>query len=72
MVKIKPNIFIVVKYYVLEFGENVFLCDEFVLFCKLCETKVSAEQRYTVTHYIETAKHKWAVNRKNTTKTSTS
>ncbi|XP_022166130.1 uncharacterized protein LOC111041895 [Myzus persicae] len=72
MPKIKPTISTVVKNYVLEFGEDVFSCDESVLFCKLCETKVSAERRYTVTHHIETAKHKRAVNRKNNTKTSTS
>jgi hypothetical protein len=60
----------VFKKYVLEFGENVFSCDESVLFCKLCETKVNAERRYTVTHHIETAKHQRAVNRQSTTKTS--
>ena len=56
----------------LEFEEDVFSCDESVLFCKLCETKVSAKRRYTVTHHIETAKHKRAVNRKNITRKSTS
>jgi len=55
MPKIKPTISIVVKNYVLEFGEDLFSCDESVLFCKLCDTKVNAERRYTVTHHIETA-----------------
>jgi len=27
--------------YISEFGENVFSCDESVIFCNLCETKVS-------------------------------
>jgi hypothetical protein len=72
MPKIRPTNSIVLKKYVLEFGENVFSCDESVLFCKLCETKVNAERRYTVTHHIETAKHQRAVNRQNTTKMSIS
>lgn len=60
----------VIKNYVSKFSENVFSCDESVLSCKLCEIKVSAEQRYTVTKHIETEKHKRAVNRKNPIKTS--
>lgn len=72
MPKIRPTNSTVFKKYVLEFGENVFSCDESVLFCKLCETKVNAERRYRVTHHIETAKHRRAVNRQNTTKTSIS
>lgn len=43
MPKIKPNIFTIVKSYIFKFDENAFSCDKFVLFCKLCETKVSAE-----------------------------
>jgi hypothetical protein len=43
MPKIKPTISTVLKKYVLEFGENVFLCDESVLFCKFREIKVNAE-----------------------------
>jgi hypothetical protein len=50
----------------------VFSCDESVLFCKSCETKVNAERRYTVTHHIETAKYQRTVHRQNTTKTSIS
>jgi hypothetical protein len=72
MPKIKPTISTVLKKYVLEFGENVFSCDESVLFCKLCETKVNAERSYTVTQRIDIAKLRRAVNRQNTTKTSIS
>jgi len=72
MSKNKPTISNVIKKYVSESDKNVFSCDESVLFCKLCETKVNAERRYTVTKHIETEKHKRMVNRKNTTKTSTS
>uniref|UniRef100_A0A2S2P5E1 CGG triplet repeat-binding protein 1 n=1 Tax=Schizaphis graminum TaxID=13262 RepID=A0A2S2P5E1_SCHGA len=72
MPKIRPTNSLVLKKYLLEFGENVFSCDESVLFCKLCETKVNAERRYIVTHHIETAKHQRVVNRQNTTKMSIS
>ena len=72
MPKIKPTISTVLKKYVSEFGENVFSCDESVLFCKLCETKVNAERRYTVTYHIDIAKHLRVVNRQNTTKASIS
>jgi len=54
MPKIKSTITNVIKKCVSEFGENVFSCDESVIFCKLCETKVSAERRYNVTKHIET------------------
>jgi hypothetical protein len=56
MPKIKATISTVLKKYVLEFGDNVFSCDEYVFFCKLCGTNVNAERRYTVTHHIEIAK----------------
>jgi len=72
MPTIKPSITNAIKKYFLEFEENVFSCDESVLFCKLCETKVSAERRYMAAKHIETEKHKRTVYRKNTTKTSTS
>jgi len=52
----------VINKYFSEFGENVFSCDESVLFCKSGETEVNAERRYTVTNHIETEKHKRAVN----------
>lgn len=37
------------KKYVTEFGENVFSIDGDVLFCKICETKVNGNKRFTVT-----------------------
>lgn len=35
---------------VTEFGDSVFTTDGSVLFCKLCEVKVSAEKRFTATY----------------------
>lgn len=62
MPKIKLSFSTVLKKYVLEFSENVFSCDESVLFCELRKTKISAERQFTVTHHIEIAKQKCAVN----------
>jgi hypothetical protein len=66
---IKPTISTVLKKYVLRIFFRTFESYESVFFCKLCNTKVNFVRRYTVTHYIETAKHQRVVNRQNTTKT---
>jgi len=48
--------------YVKEFGEYVFSSDGKILFCKVCEVKVSASKRFLVTQHLKTAKHEHAVN----------
>jgi len=50
--------------FVKEFGEKYFTTDRKMLLCKLCEVKVTAEKRFTVQQYCNTAKHKDCVNRK--------
>lgn len=41
----------------------MFSIDQTVLFCKLCEVKVSAEKRFTVLQHLKTEKHIKSVNR---------
>jgi hypothetical protein len=49
--------------FVKEFGEKYFTTDGIILFCKLCEVKVTAEKRFTVQQHCNTAKHKSSINR---------
>jgi len=46
MPKINVNIF---NKYVKQFGEDTFATDGTMLYCKICEVKVSAEKKFTVT-----------------------
>jgi len=57
--------------YVKEFGEHVFRSDGKILFCKLCEVKVSASKQFLVTQHLKTAKHKHAVNNRKRREQST-
>lgn len=34
--------------FVTEFGESVFSTDNMILFCKICNVKVSSEKRFSV------------------------
>ncbi|KAL4097517.1 hypothetical protein QTP88_022289 [Uroleucon formosanum] len=63
MPKVKANTSSRLLSYVSEFGSSVFLVDQSVLFCKLCEVKVSAEKRFTVLQHLKTEKHIKSVNR---------
>jgi hypothetical protein len=49
--------------FVKEFGEKYFTTDGIILFCKLCEGKVTAEKHFTVQQHCNTAKHKSCINR---------
>jgi hypothetical protein len=49
--------------FVKEFGEKYFTTDGIILFCKLCEVKVTAEKRFTVQQHRNAAKHNRCVNR---------
>jgi hypothetical protein len=49
--------------FVKEFGEKYFTTDGKILFCKLCEVKVTAEKRFTVQQHCNTAQHKSCVKR---------
>lgn len=57
--------------FVKEFGEHVFSFDGKILFCKLCEVKVSATKRFLVTQHLKTSKHEHAVNQRKRREQST-
>jgi len=59
----KPKAYDRLNNFVKEFGETIFLADKFVLFCKICDIKVSAEKIFTVIQHIKTAKHIQGLNR---------
>ena len=63
MPKVKCSGCLRLRGFVKEFGEKYFTSDGIILFCKLCEVKVTAEKRFTVQQYCNTAKHKSCVNR---------
>jgi hypothetical protein len=48
--------------FVKDVGEKYFTTDGIILFCKLCEVKITAQKRFTVQH-CNTAKHKSCINR---------
>lgn len=64
MPKIKPSDRCRLRAYVQEFGENIFSTDGKILFCKVCEVKVAAEKKFTITQHISRDKHLRALNRK--------
>jgi len=48
--------------YVTEFGTEIFSTDNKILFCKVCNTKVSSEKRFSITQHIAAKKHRKFVN----------
>lgn len=54
---------VLVKKYITEFGSDVFLAEQNVLFCNFCKTKVSVEKRFIVTQHLKTEKHNRATKR---------
>jgi len=57
MPKIKPSDRCRLRAYVQELGENIFSNDGNILFCKVCEVKVAAEKKFTITQHISRDKH---------------
>lgn len=57
MPKAKCSDSVKLRGFVREFGEKLFSTDGKILFCKLCEVKVSAEKRFNVQQHCNTAKH---------------
>jgi tRNA G46 methylase TrmB len=62
MPKINANIF---NKYVKQCGEDTFATDSTMLYCKICEVKVSANKKFTVTQHIKTNKHERLLARRN-------
>ena len=49
--------------FVKEFGEELFSTDGEILFCRVCEVKVTSGKQFNVQQHCDTAKHKNNVNR---------
>jgi len=48
-----------------QFGEDTFATDSTMLYCEICEVKVSADKKFTVTQHIKTNKHERLLARRN-------
>ena len=57
------------KSLVREFGEKCFTADDKVLFCKICEAKVSHQKRFSIQQHLGTKKHKDNLQKPSTSKT---
>jgi len=57
MPKSKPSISCHLKAILYEFGDDIFFTDGKILFCKMCETKVVAERKFTVQQHVGHEKH---------------
>jgi hypothetical protein len=71
MPKIKQNLSNRLQTYVNLYGPKIFLIDKSVLFCKICEVKVSSDKKFNVSQHIKSDKHikglaqyEYQVNRK--------
>uniref|UniRef100_A0A2S2R2X5 DUF659 domain-containing protein n=2 Tax=Sipha flava TaxID=143950 RepID=A0A2S2R2X5_9HEMI len=63
MPKIKQNHNSKLKKYVSEFGENIFSIDGLILYCKICDVKVSSEKKFHIQQHIGRDKHKNALTK---------
>jgi hypothetical protein len=61
MPKVKTSNSCHLKQTVVEFGDDKFSTDDDNLYSKMCDTKVAAENRFTVQHHIRRYKHLQAV-----------
>lgn len=46
-----------VKSYISEYSENIFSSDWDILFCKICDVRVTCEKRFTILQHLKTVKH---------------
>lgn len=64
MPKDKTSNYSRLRYFVSEFGNEVFSINASILFCKLCECKVNSDKKFNVTQHLKTDKHLKAIKRK--------
>lgn len=57
MLKEKSSLAVRMSSFVSEFGEKHFFTDEKILFCRLCEVKITYENQFSVLHHLSTDKH---------------
>jgi Protein of unknown function (DUF 659) len=70
MPKSKPLFSSTLRKYVNEFGGDIFSTDGTILYCKVCEVRVSAEKKFTIQQHVASNKHIVGVQKKNDKKTS--
>ena len=70
MPKSKPLFSSKLRKYVNEFGGDIFSTDGTILFCKVCEVRVSAEKKFTIQQHVASNKHIIGVQKKNDKETS--
>ena len=63
MPKEKQTVAARLQYFVSEFGADLFSTDNKVLVCKVCETKISSEKRFSISQHITSNKHVRGVQR---------
>lgn len=71
MPKHKKSLACRLRAYVSEFGDNIFTTDGTVLYCTICNIKVSAEKKFTVNQHVARDKHILGIEKKNQQKIST-
>lgn len=71
MPKPKQSLACRLRAYVREFGDNIFTTDGTVLYCKICDIKVSSEKKFNVSQHIARDKHIIGLEKKNQQKIST-
>ncbi|KAJ4451755.1 hypothetical protein ANN_03226 [Periplaneta americana] len=52
-----------IKTVVSRYGEKVFSIDEYIVYCKLCDVRVTAEKTFNVEQPVRTEKHKHGIQR---------
>lgn len=57
MPKVKTSNISIVNSFIFEYSENIFSSDGNILFCKICEVKVTCEKRFTALQNPKTSKH---------------
>ena len=57
MPKAKPSDVCRLRSCVQQYGKSIFSTDGSILFCKICEVRVAAEKKFTVTQHVSRDKH---------------
>jgi len=71
MPKPKQSLACRLRAYVREFGDNIFTTDGTILYCKICDIKVSGEKKFNVFHHVARDKHMMGIEKRNQQKIST-
>lgn len=59
----KPKVYDRLNAFVKELSKTIFSTDKSILYCKLCDIKISAKKRFTVLQHVKTTQHIEGINR---------